>query len=77
MGKLVNTEEELVFPEFLSTAGYWNTPSFWQQLCEMNVNEEMIADCLSYWVQTVISQFGQTTLKAVRRALRFLQWPIE
>ena len=26
--KLVNTKEELVFPEFLSAAGNWNTPSF-------------------------------------------------
>jgi integrase len=89
--KLVNTKEELVFPEFLSAAGNWNTPSFWQQqlkcsphkvrhtiatqLREKDVNEQTIADLLGHSVQTVIGQYGQTTLKAIRRAIRFLEWP--
>jgi len=89
--KLIGTKEELVFPEFLSAAGNWNTPSFWQQrlkcsphklrhaiatqLREQNVNEQTIADLLGHSVQTVTGQYGQTTLKAIRQALRLLKWP--
>ena len=91
--KLISTEDELVFPEFLSAAGNWNTPSFWQQrlkcsphkvrhaiatqLREKNVNEQTIADLLGHSVQTVTGQYGQTTIKAIRQALRLLKWPVK
>lgn len=91
--ELISTKDELVFPEFLSAAGNWNTPSFWQQrlkcsphkvrhavatqLREMNVNEQTISDLLGHSVQTVTGQYGQTTRKAIRRAISFLEWPLK
>lgn len=88
---LVATTDELVFPEFLSASGKWNTPSFWQrrlkcsphklrhevatQLREKNVNEQTISDLLGHSVKTVTGRYGQTTTEAMRRALELLSWP--
>lgn len=89
--KSVATSNELVFPEFLSPTGKWNTPSFWQkrlkcsphkirhevatQLRESNVNEQTISDLLGHSVKTVTGRYGQTTTEAMSRALSCLSWP--
>ena len=91
--ELVATSNELVFPEFLSGSGNWNTPSFWQkrlrcsphklrhevatQLRGKNVNEQTIADLLGHSVKTVTGGYGQTTTEAMSRALALLKWPIK
>ena len=89
--ELLKTSEELVFPEFLSASGNWNTPSFWQQrlkcsphklrhelatqLREKDVNEQTISDLLGHSVKTVTGQYGKTTQEALRKALTSLKWP--
>ena len=81
----------LCFPEFLSAAGNWNTPSFWQQrlkcsphklrhelatqLREKDVNEQTISDLLGYSVKTITGQYGKTTREAMSKALAQLKWP--
>ena len=89
--ELLKTSEALVFPEFLSAAGNWNTPSFWQQrlkcsphklrhelatqLREKDVNEQRIADLLGHSVKTVTGKYGKTTQETLRKALTRLKWP--
>ena len=84
------TAKELVFPEYLSSTGNWNTPSFWQQrlkcsphklrhavasqLREGDVNEQVISDLLGHSVKTVTGKYGQTTLEAKARALKKVEW---
>ena len=88
--ELLGTDEELVFPEYLSSTGNWNTPSFWQQrlkcsphklrhavasqLREGDVNEQVISDLLGHSVKTVTGKYGQTTLEAKARALKKVEW---
>ena len=89
--ELLGTAEELVFPEYLSSTGNWNTPSFWQQrlkcsphklrhavatqLREKDVNEQVISDLLGHSVKTVTGKYGQTTLEAKARAIEKIDWP--
>ena len=89
--EVLKTNDELVFPEFLSAAGNWNTPSFWQQrlkcsphklrhelatqLREKDVNEQTISDLLGHSVKTITGQYGKTTREAMSKALAQLKWP--
>ena len=86
----LKTNEELVFPEYLSSTGNWNTPSFWQQrlkcsphklrhevatqLREKDVNEQVISDLLGHSAQTVTCRYGQATLEAKEKALQKIEW---
>lgn len=87
----LKTHEELVFPEYRSGSGNWNTPSFWQQrlkcsphklrhevatqLREREVNEQVISDLLGHSIKTVTGRYGQTTLEAKAKALAKIEWP--
>ena len=89
--ELLGTDEELVFPEYLSSTGNWNTPSFWQQrlkcsphklrhavatqLRERDVNEQVISDLLGHSIKTMTGRYGQTTLEAKAKALQKIEWP--
>ena len=89
--ELLGTAEELVFPEYLSSTGNWNTPSFWQQrlkcsphklrhavatqLRERDVNEQVISDLLGHSIKTMTGRYGQTTLEAKAKALQKIEWP--
>lgn len=89
--ELLGTAEELVFPEYLSSTGNWNTPSFWQQrlkcsphklrhavatqLRERDVNEQVISDSRGHSIKTVTGRYGQTTLEAKAKALHKIEWP--
>jgi len=87
----LKTDEELIFPEYRSSRGNWNTPSFWQQrlkcsphklrhevatqLREKEVNEQVISDLLGHSIKTVTGRYGQTTLEAKAKALAKIDWP--
>ena len=87
----LKTDEELIFPEYRSSRGNWNTPSFWQQrlkcsphklrhevatqLREREVNEQVISDLLGHSIKTVTGRYGQTTLEAKAKALAKISWP--
>ena len=87
----LKTDEELIFPEYRSSRGNWNTPSFWQQrlkcsphklrhevatqLREREVNEQVISDLLGHSIKTVTGRYGQTTLEAKAKALAKIDWP--
>ena len=87
----LKTDKELIFPEYRSSRGNWNTPSFWQQrlkcsphklrhevatqLREREVNEQVISDLLGHSIKTVTGRYGQTTLEAKAKALAKIDWP--
>ena len=88
----IATTNELVFPEYLSATGNWNTPSFWQQrlkcsphklrhavatqLRASDVNEQTISDLLGHSPRTTTGAYGETTIEAMHKALSKLSWPL-